>query len=166
MNADKKSEINVREAESRDAEAIAELLIQVGEVHSLGRPDIYKPHMIKHDADSVRELIQSRETKALVAEAGGEIIGELIYKIVAREEDAVYKKRSWLYIDDICVDVDSRGSGAAKALVSRAEEIAKKEGCASMELNCFAFNERAAAFYRSVGFTVQKSEYEKIFRAE
>ena len=152
----------IRKANENDAKAVADLLVSVGEVHWRGRSDIYQAHMKKHDECSARALILGGEYGVLVAEENGVVIGELIYKITAREADAFYKARKWLYIDDLCVCEEARGSGVAVALQEEAERIAREEGCDALELNCWAFNTRAEKFYEKMGYVRQKSEYEKI----
>ena len=156
-------EIRIRKAEKRDAGALARLLKQVGAVHGEGRPDIYERRPSKYDEKAALELVGSG-VGILVAEEGGEIRGELIYKIMNREGDGFYRPRKWLYIDDLCVDEGARGRGIAHALEAEAERIAAAEGCDAVELNCWAVNTRATAFYESAGFTRQKSQYEKILK--
>ena len=98
----------------------------------------------------------------IVAIADGRVVGEMILRVMTREDDGFWKKRRWLYIDDLCVDAAWRGMGVAEKLDAFAEEIARSEDCVSIELNCWAFNERAAAFYKRMGYRPQKTEYEKI----
>lgn len=155
-------DITIRRALSSDAAALAALLRQVGRVHAEGRQDIYCEHPTKHDEASALALISDPDTGVLVAEAEGKVIGELIYRLTSRECDGFYRARKWMYIDDLCVDEAMRGGKAAEALNAEAERIARDENCDAVELNCWAFNERAARFYKRMGYKPQKTEYEKI----
>ena len=158
------SDIIVRRATGKDAEAIAGLLTEVGQVHSDGRPDIYRRHITKHTARSAEAMIDGGMYVVYVAECDGNTVGELICKVMERKGDEFYRPRKWLYIDDLCVDDASRGSDAAPLLMGAAEEFARQHGCDSVELNCWAFNKRAMHFYEKMGYTPQKTEYEKLLR--
>lgn len=158
------SNITIRHADERDSAALAALLRQVGRVHSEGRTDIYCSPLTKHDEQSALAIIQSKDGGVLLAESGGKVIGELIFKRMSRECDGFYRARKWIYIDDLCVDENYRGKGVAKALNDEAERIAYAEGCDAVELNCWAFNTRAAKFYENMGYKPQKTEYEKILK--
>ena len=154
--------ITVRKADESDAAALAALLVKVGKVHSDGRPDIYRSPLTKHDENSARKLICGKESTVFIAEDNGAAVGELICKIMTHPGDGVFRPRKWLYIDDLCVDESARGTGVAAALVKAAEDAAKQCGCSSVELNCWAFNTRAARFYEKCGYVPQKTEYEKL----
>lgn len=158
------ADIKIRPATEKDAAALAALLRQVGSVHAAGRPDIYCAPLTKHDEESARAIIASPDGGVLVAEKDGKVIGELIYRRMSRPCDGFYRARRWLYIDDLCVDESCRGSGAAQALNEAAERIARAEDCDAVELNCWAFNTRAAHFYERMGYKPQKTEYEKILK--
>ena len=162
MRGENMEKITVRKAATGDAEAIARLLTEVGKVHSEGRSDIYQSDLTKFDTEGVARMIERGEYLAFVAEENGEVCGETICRVYERAADGTYKARKWLYIDDLCVTEKCRGGQAASALMSAAEEYARSCGCVSVELNCWAFNKRAARFYEKSGFVPQKTEYEKI----
>lgn len=154
----------IRYAREDDADALVALLAQVGRAHSEGRPDIYCSPLSKHTRESAEKLINDKAGGVIVAETGGKVCGELIYKIFDRPCDGFFKARKWLYIDDLCVDENARGQGIAGALIKEAERIANDENCDAVELNCWAFNTAAAGVYEKAGYTPQKTEYEKILR--
>ena len=158
------SGITIRKAEARDAEALAELLRQVGKVHAEGRKDIYCSPLTKHDERSALAIIEAADGGVLIAEADGKVVAELIFKRMSRECDGFYRTRKWIYIDDLCVDENYRGGGVAKALNDEVERIAREEDCDAVELNCWAFNERAVKFYKRMGYAPQKTQYEKILK--
>ena len=51
------------------------------------------------------------------------------------------------FVDDMYVDPDARGSGAADALVARLQELAKERGWPILRWVTQHFNERGRAFY-------------------
>ena len=155
-------EIKRCKARDSDADARVTLLAQVGRTHSEGRPDIFCSPLSKHTNESVKKLINDCTGGVLVAETDGRVCGELIYKIFDRACDGFWTARKWLYIDDLCVDESARGKGVASALINEAENIARRNDCVSVELNCMAFNTSAIKVYLKAGFTPQKTTYEKI----
>lgn len=155
-------QIKIRKACGSDADALIDLLAQVGRTHSEGRPDLFCSPLSKHTKETVKKLINDNAGGVIVTEADGKVCGELIYKIFDRACDGFWTARKWLYIDDLCVDENARGNGIASALIAEAENIARGNGCVSVELNCMAFNTAAAKVYEKAGFTPQKTEYEKI----
>lgn len=54
-----------------------------------------------------------------------------------------------------------RGKGISSLLIQKAEEIAKKENCKSIELGCWAFNKNAFDMYKHIGFSEQSIKFEK-----
>lgn len=51
------------------------------------------------------------------------------------------------FVDDMFVDLEARGSGAADALVARLQELAEERGWPSIRWITQHFNERGRAFY-------------------
>ena len=56
-----------------------------------------------------------------------------------------------LYLEDLYVTPEARGSGDGGALLKHLAGIALDRGCTRFEWSVLAWNERAIAFYRSVG---------------
>ncbi|MFF8818850.1 MULTISPECIES: GNAT family N-acetyltransferase [Leucobacter] len=66
----------------------------------------------------------AHETRGLVAELGGEIVGLAHYRRFARP----LVGSTGIYLDDLFTTPAARGKGAASALIGRLEEIARDEG--------------------------------------
>ncbi len=58
--------------------------------------------------------------------------------------------RGWLY--SVGVHPEARGAGVGRALVREAERALAAAGCPKVNLQVFATNEGALAFWRSVGY--------------
>ena len=58
-----------------------------------------------------------------------------------------------LYIDDLCVDENCRGTGVATALYRHVTGYARRIGCVFLSLNVWCGNDRAMAFYEKMGLT-------------
>lgn len=84
---------------------------------------------------------------ALLALNGAEPVGYLVYYWGVRMEQV----NAALYVADVFVSGEARGSGAGRALMDAAREIALERGCESVLWQVWDRNEAAIAFYRSIG---------------
>jgi ribosomal protein S18 acetylase RimI-like enzyme len=65
---------------------------------------------------------------------------------------AVFDTPDRLVIGDIYVREPYRGTGLARRLVDRVAERARRDGCSELALDVDVGNDRAASFYRRLGF--------------
>jgi len=70
--------------------------------------------------------------------------------------------RPGLYLEELYVTPDSRGSGIGKSLLTQLARIASERGCGRMEWMVLDWNEPAIEFYRALG-AVPLSEW-TVFR--
>lgn len=56
-----------------------------------------------------------------------------------------------LYLEDLYVTPEARGSGVGKALLKHLAALAVERGCTRFEWSVLDWNEKAIAFYRSMG---------------
>lgn len=146
----------IRNAETKDAARIAELLIKIAHLHHLGRPDIYA-ECAKYSAAEVKEMLCEKGKKIFVAVDGKDfVLGYIICIYKERDFSASDKKLTTLYVDDLCVDEKYRGQKIGKSLLMYAKETAIKDGCFNLELNAWAFNKNAVEFYKSCGMEEQR----------
>lgn len=85
---------------------------------------------------------------ALLAELDGKPVGMLTYLSLYSS----WRGRPALMIHDLFVREQARGQGAGKALVSALAHIAHEQGCCRIDVNVLDWNEKARAFYASLGF--------------
>lgn len=64
---------------------------------------------------------------------------------------STFEGKPGLYLEDLFVAPDARGSGLGKALLSYLAGIALDRGCARFEWSVLDWNEPALAFYRAIG---------------
>jgi GNAT superfamily N-acetyltransferase len=64
---------------------------------------------------------------------------------------STFEGRPGIYLEDLFVDPDARGSGLGKALLARLAQLALERGCARLEWSVLDWNEPSIAFYRSLG---------------
>ena len=131
---------------------MAELLAQ------LGRPDV-RGRENEAEARVVFERYLDRpDAVLLLAERDGRILGLLDIEYRARLNFTA--PQAW--IPDLVVGEDSRSAGVGRALLTRAEELARDRGCWGMELESATWRERAHAFYVREGWTDAGKSFSKL----
>ena len=117
---------------------------------------------IRELAEFEREADKVVATEALLHEA---MFGERpVAETVIAERDGVplgmalffHNFSTWtgwkgLYLEDLYVTPEARGSGVGGALLKHLAGIALDRGCTRFEWSVLDWNERAITFYRSVG---------------
>ena len=76
--------------------------------------------------------------------------------------DNVLQDVRTLYVDDICVDEASRGSGVGRALYEHVVAFAREEGFYNVTLNVWSCNPGAMRFYESLGMRPYKIGMEEV----
>ena len=154
--------MEIRFAQAKDVTGILELLRQVGQVHHLGRPDIFRSGARKYGASQILAMLDQSKTPIFVAVEADRVVGYGFCQIKTYENDPVMTDRTELYIDDLCVDESCRGKGVGKAVYNEILRYAKMRKCYHVTLNVWACNESAMKFYESLGLKVQKIGMETI----
>jgi GNAT superfamily N-acetyltransferase len=83
----------------------------------------------------------------------GEIDGDAKGFALFFHNFSTFEGRPGLYLEDLFVDPDARGSGLGRALLARLAQIALERDCARLEWSVLDWNEPALRFYRSLGAT-------------
>jgi len=152
----------IRLAKKEDHPAVERLLRQIAQLHADLRPDAFRPASRKYDTQRYYGLLDDPDTPILVAQnEQGEVLGYAMLQVKAvGEGHPVLLPRQFLYIDDLCVDVDARGLGIGAALMAAVRELAKSRGIERIELNVWECNESAMRFYEHLGFQTQRRTLE------
>lgn len=153
----------IRRANADDMEGINKLLAQVLYVHHVDRPDIFKAIGKKYTDEELVSIINNDKTPVFVAVSDeGAVMAHCFCAVneVCCHSSLVDNKT--LYIDDLCVLEDFRGSGVGKAMYEYAVDFAKSIGCYNLTLNVWAENKNAMKFYEAMGLGIQKIGMEKI----
>ena len=85
--------------------------------------------------------------EVLIAEIDGTPVGFALFF----HNFSTFEGRPGIYLEDLFVSPDARGSGAGKALLARLATLAVERGCARLEWSVLDWNAPAIAFYRSLG---------------
>ena len=83
----------------------------------------------------------------LVAVADRTVVGYALYFLNFSTWEGVHG----IYLEDLYVPPDQRGSGLGRALLTALAEIANERGYARVEWSVLDWNEPSIAFYRSLG---------------
>jgi len=154
--------MEIRFADTRDIPGMIELLKQVGEVHHVIRPDLFRSGAQKYNETDLTALLADPSRPILIADIDGQVAGYAFCILQVTENNPVLCDRRVLYIDDICVDENRRGRGIATALYEKVLEYAKTIGCHSVTLNVWCGNDSAMKFYEKCGMKPQKIGMETI----
>jgi len=154
--------MEIRFADTRDIPGMIELLKQVGEVHHVIRPDLFRSGAQKYNETDLTDLLADPSRPILIADIDGQVAGYAFCILQVTENNPVLCDRRVLYIDDICVDENRRGRGIATALYEKVLEYAKTIGCHSVTLNVWCGNDSAMKFYEKCGMKPQKIGMETI----
>lgn len=91
-----------------------------------------------------------RETRTLVAEEpGGRLLGFLDMEF--RQRLGHPRPQAW--VNDLVVTEPERGKGVGRALLARAEELARKRGCFRMSLETSGWRVETHRFYEREGWS-------------
>ena len=141
----------IRRAENRDIPGMIALLHQVGEVHHVIRPDIFRTGAQKYDEKALDDLLRDESKPIFVADEDGCVAGYCFCQIREYSGSTVLTDRKELYIDDLCVDESCRRMGIARSLYEHALEYGKTLGCQTLTLNVWCGNDGAQRFYEQMG---------------
>lgn len=135
----------LRAARPTDARGLARLF---ADVRSEGRYLVTPPSAASEPSEAffIGEMIRGDGSLALVAEADGELVGNVLVSV---ERSLVSDHVGTL---SICVAHDWRDSGIGTALMRAAQVWARQRGLAKVALGVFPDNDRAIAVYEHVGF--------------
>lgn len=110
-------------------------------------------HEVEATVESIKASIfgEGSVTSALVCERDGQPIGFAVWFLTY----STWLSKNGLYLEDLYVTPDARGSGAGKALLKRLASIAVEKGCGRFEWSVLDWNEPAIRVYQAIGAEAQ-----------
>ncbi len=90
--------------------------------------------------------------EALIAEVGGRAVGFALYFATF----STFLCKPGLYLEDIFVEPEHRGSGIGKALLKRLASLVVERGGGRFEWRVLDWNEPSIRFYESLGAVVMR----------
>lgn len=134
------SEVAVRPIGPEDFEAVTRLLAELG-----------RPRVGPEDVEGARAVylrhVARDDTASLLAEQDGEAVGFCSLEF----RDRLNRTTTQAWIPDLIVTERARGTGAGKALLLRAFDLARERGCWGVTLESGYAREVAHRFYRAQG---------------
>jgi len=140
----------IRKACRDDAEALLSLIKALAEYEKLEPPDEEAQQRLIRDAFSPTPPFE-----VYLAEVDGKPVG---YAFLLKTY-STFLARPTLYIEDIFVLPDYRGSGVGHALFRKCAELARERGCGRMEWVTLEWNTTAQNFFKRYGAQHLKEWY-------
>lgn len=154
--------MEIRRGEAGDLAGINRLLEQVLMVHHKGRPDLFKSGAKKYTDGELLDKLGDDATPIFVAVDGRCVLGYVFCVMQSHPDDNILTDIKTLYIDDLCVEEESRGRHIGRLLYEYVLDFARGQGCYNITLNVWECNPGARKFYEKCGLAPQKTGMEKI----
>ncbi|MBZ0297794.1 MAG: GNAT family N-acetyltransferase [Anaerolineae bacterium] len=143
-----------RLATLEDVPVLAQLLLEVQELHVVNRPDIFKPadDVAAFETDFRERMLGDSEGWVFLAEEANSAVGYAYATLVQRPESVYGFAPRYIHIDQISVKSTFRGRGCGQALVEAVFAMARSQGVNRVTLSTWAFNSDAHGFFEKMGF--------------
>lgn len=154
--------MKIRRAEEKDIPQMLELLRQVNLVHHIGRPDLFKK-ATKYTGDELKTILNDKNRPIFGAvDDNDTMVGYAFCVHQQHIGSNLLTDVKTLYIDDICVDENTRGQHVGKTIYDYVISWAKENGYYNVTLNVWNCNEGAMKFYEALGMKPYKVGMEQI----
>lgn len=141
--------IRIKQATHKDAETVHQLLKSLAS--DLGKSDDYNGSKERLLEFGFRD---NSFFEAMIAWDGDVAVGLALYFF----EFSTWRGEPGVYIQDLYVSSSSRSSGLGKKLTAAVIAKAKNEGATYMRLAVYNNSQKAAAFYKAIGFEAVEDE--------
>jgi GNAT superfamily N-acetyltransferase len=137
----------IRRGTARDVPTILALIRGLAEYERLA-------HEMEATAARVRAhgFGRRRYFETIICRRGGKPVGFALYFFTY----STFLARPTLYLEDLFVLPEDRGSGAGKALLRALARIAVRRGCGRLEWAVLDWNRPAIGFYRRLGAKLRR----------
>jgi GNAT superfamily N-acetyltransferase len=134
--------ISLRPADPTDLPLIAALIRDLAEYEKLA-------HEVRFDEAVLGEMLFGARPYAevLIGELDGTAQGFALFF----HNFSTFEGRPGIYLEDLFVRPEARGSGLGKALLAQLAELAVNRGCARLEWSVLDWNAPAIGFYQGLG---------------
>ncbi len=134
--------IGIRRARAGDEHDILRL------IHALASYE-REPEAVKATPEGLADLLFGDNPRAFahIAELGGKIVGIAVWFF----NFSTWTGKHGIYLEDLFVDPEIRGSGVARALFEALGKEAEAHDCARIDWGVLDWNELGKGFYRKLG---------------
>ena len=135
----------LRAAELRDVTPIVQLIRDLARFEKL-------EHLVQATPEKLRPQLfgEKPAAEAIVAESAGEVVAFALFFT----NFSTFLAQPGLYLEDLYVKPEHRGSGIGRALLTRLAALAVERGCGRFEWSVLDWNENAIRFYEGMGAVV------------
>jgi diamine N-acetyltransferase len=146
-------DITIRTAKAEDYEAVNEIIRFGQEEHAKALPHIFAEldHVVAMGWH--RSFTDQQNKVILVAESEANVVGVAMLELKKNPHYEALVTRTYAYMNELAVAPTSWRQGIGTRLYEASLEWAQDHGASSLELNVWAFNARAIAFYESLGMS-------------
>jgi GNAT superfamily N-acetyltransferase len=134
--------VTIRPATEADLGTIEELIRALAEYERMADEVVMDAELLRKGLFGDRPYAE-----VLIAEVDDEAVGFALFF----HNFSTFLGRPGIYLEDLFVKPEHRGSGLGKALLKRLAEIAVERGCGRMEWAVLDWNEPSIGFYKKLG---------------
>ena len=134
--------IKIRQATAADSSLIIRFITELAIYENAEHEVIATESDIRHSLFG-----EDSSTHAVICNIANEPVGYAVYFF----NYSTWLGKHGLYLEDLYVSPEHRGTGAGKALLKHLAEIAVSRNCGRLEWSVLDWNEPAIRFYRSLG---------------
>ncbi len=154
--------MNIRTAASTDNLLLSSLCLDVQSLHAKNHPEYFKmPQRDDFAAEFFQKMLADPTIRIFIVETEERVLGYVVCKLMQREETPFAFAMRYLLVDQISVRPTSQGRGVGKALLDRAEELAKEMNVLRIQLDSWSFNAEAHGFFENFRFEKFKHQFWK-----
>lgn len=134
--------LEIEFAKPGDEEAIASLIAALAEYEKAPKDNLSTPEKVRKQLFGPKPAAE-----VLMARLDGKVVGFALFF----QNFSTWLCRPGMFLEDLFVLPEARGSGVAKALLSRLAAICLERDYGRFEWSCLEWNELAKGFYRRIG---------------
>lgn len=145
--------VTLRPFRAGDRAEVARLLLELnGHENAISGEVRTDAETAEIGAIEAEEMLAGGDAALVLAEAGGEVAGLLIWHVATGESYVVESLRRYGKVDTLVVAHAHRGKGIGSRLLAEAERLTGERGLSRLMLHVIDGNEGAAEVYRKSGF--------------
>jgi ribosomal protein S18 acetylase RimI-like enzyme len=146
-------ELVLREATVDDYTVLCELFDEVDALHRDSLPQIFqRPTGTARDQGYCLGLIADDNVGLFVAEQNKKVVGFVHAMIIDTQAIPALVPRRYAIVDNLVVKSEFQSRGIGRKLMNKIHEWITTKDAESIELNVYAFNQRAISFYQKLGY--------------
>ena len=144
--------VDIREADERDAAAISGLNIEVQRLHATEHPWRFKePGPDSFTEADAREFMSRPNRFSFVAFVDNQTKGYVVAEVREMPETSRVFEHAMVYVHHLSVQPDAQGQGIGKALLDAVKQRGTEKGISLLALDTWTFNEKALRFFQRYG---------------